>query len=40
MPVMTPLLEAAKAKGCRIQTGVEMFNAQVDFISEFLLGKR
>lgn len=39
MPVMTPLLEAAKAKGCRTQTGVEMFNAQVDFISEFLLGK-
>ena len=39
MPAMTPLLEAAKAKGCRTQTGVEMFNAQVDFISEFLLGK-
>ena|ERR1041385_3753182 len=33
------LLDAAKAKGCRTQTGVEMFNAQVDFISEFLLGK-
>ena len=39
MPAVTPLLEAAKAKGCRTQTGVEMFNAQVDFISEFLLGK-
>jgi shikimate dehydrogenase len=39
IPAMTPLLEAAKAKGCRTQTGVEMFNAQVDFISEFLLGK-
>jgi shikimate dehydrogenase len=40
IPAMTPLLEAAKAKGCRTQTGVAMFNAQVDFISEFLLGKR
>ena len=39
IPAMTPLLEAAKAKGCRTQTGVEMFNAQVDFISELLLGK-
>ena len=39
IPAMTPLLEAAKVKGCRTQTGVEMFNAQVDFISEFLLGK-
>ncbi|MGB9368604.1 MAG: shikimate dehydrogenase [Xanthobacteraceae bacterium] len=39
IPAMTPLLDAAKAKGCRTQTGVEMFNAQVDFISEFLLGK-
>jgi shikimate dehydrogenase len=40
IPAMTPLLEAAKAKGCRTQTGVDMFDAQVDFISEFLLGKR
>jgi shikimate dehydrogenase len=39
IPAMTSLLEAAKAKGCRTQTGVEMFNAQVDFICEFLLGK-
>jgi shikimate dehydrogenase len=39
IPAMTPLLEAARGKGCRTQTGVEMFNAQVDFISEFLLGK-
>jgi shikimate dehydrogenase len=39
MPLVTPLLEAAKAKGCRTQTGVEMFNAQVDFICEFLLGR-
>jgi shikimate dehydrogenase len=39
IPAMTPLLEAAKAKGSRTQTGVEMFDAQVDFICEFLLGK-
>jgi shikimate dehydrogenase len=39
IPAMTPLLEAARGKGCRTQTGVEMFNAQVDFICEFLLGK-
>jgi shikimate dehydrogenase len=39
IPAMTPLLDTAKAKGCRTQTGVEMFNAQVDFICEFLLGK-
>jgi shikimate dehydrogenase len=39
IPAVTPLLEAAKAKGCRTQTGVEMFNAQVDFLSAFLLGK-
>jgi shikimate dehydrogenase len=39
MPAVTPLLAAAKAKGCTTQTGVEMFDAQVDFITEFLLGK-
>src|ERR1043165_937072 len=39
LPAMTPLLEAARARGCSTQTGVEMFNAQVDFICDFLLGK-
>ena len=39
MPMVTPLLEAAKAKGCAIQNGVQMFEAQVDFITEFLMGK-
>jgi shikimate dehydrogenase len=39
MPLVTPLLEAAKAKGCKTQTGVQMFEAQVDFITEFLMGK-
>jgi len=39
MPMITPLLEAAKAKGCGIQNGVQIFDAQVDFITEFLMGK-
>jgi shikimate dehydrogenase len=40
MPVITPLLAAAKARGCATQTGVDMFEAQVDFITEYLLGRR
>jgi shikimate dehydrogenase len=39
MPVVTPLLAAAHAKGCKTQNGVQMFEAQVDFITEFLMGK-
>jgi shikimate dehydrogenase len=39
MPLVTPLLAAAQAKGCRTQNGVQMFEAQVDFITEFLMGK-
>ena len=39
MPMITPLLEAAQAKGCEIQNGVQMFDAQVDFITEYLMGK-
>jgi shikimate dehydrogenase len=39
MPAVTPLLETAQAKGCAIQNGVQMFDAQVDFITEFLMGK-
>ena len=39
MPLVTPLLAAAQAKGCRTQNGQQMFDAQVDFITEFLLGK-
>jgi shikimate dehydrogenase len=38
MPLLTPLLAAAQAKGCRTQNGQDMFNAQGDFITEFLLG--
>ena len=39
MPLVTPLLAAAQAKGCKTQNGVQMFEAQVDFITEFLMGK-
>ena len=38
MPLLTPLLAAAQAKGCRTQNGQDMFNAQGDFITKFLLG--
>ena len=39
MPQVTPLLAAAQAKGCKTQNGVQMFEAQVDFITEFLMEK-
>jgi shikimate dehydrogenase len=39
MPVITPLLQTALQKGCHIQNGVQMFEAQVDFITEHLMGK-
>jgi shikimate dehydrogenase len=39
LPVITPLLQAALAKGCHIQNGVQMFEAQVDFITEYLMGR-
>jgi shikimate dehydrogenase len=38
MPLLTPLLAAAQARGCRTQNGQDMFNAQGDFITDFLLG--
>ena len=38
MPLLTPLLAAAKARGCGTQNGQDMFNAQGDFITQFLLG--
>jgi shikimate dehydrogenase len=38
LPLVTPLLAAAQAKGCRTQNGQDMFNAQGDFITEFLMG--
>ena len=38
VPEITPLLAAARATGCRISTGVEMFTAGRDLIVDFLLG--
>ena len=40
MPVITPLLQAALQKGCHIQNGVQMFEAQVDFLTEYLMGRQ
>jgi shikimate dehydrogenase len=37
-PVQTPFLQAAAARGCATQTGVDMFQAQVEFIAQFMLG--
>lgn len=37
-PAVTPLLEAARALGCRIQTGAEMFAAQSELLVDLLLG--
>ncbi len=36
-PEVTPLLAHARACGCRTSTGVQMFNAQGDLITNFLL---
>jgi shikimate dehydrogenase len=35
-PEITPLLAAAKERGCRISTGRDMVEAQIEFIAEFL----
>jgi len=37
-PEVTPLLVAARARGCGTQTGVGMFDAQVELIADYLLG--
>ncbi len=36
-PEVTDLLAHARASGCRISTGVNMFEAQVDYIADYLL---
>lgn len=38
MPEETPLLAAARARGCPTATGVDMFKAQQALIADFLLG--
>ncbi len=37
-PEITPLIAAARSRGCRTATGVDMFNAQRELLAEFLLG--
>ena len=37
-PEMTPLLHAARERGCNIQTGVGMFEASVNLMFEFFVG--
>ncbi|WP_149537411.1 shikimate dehydrogenase family protein [Siccirubricoccus phaeus] len=39
VPEVTPLLAAARARGCRISTGVAMFDAARELIVDFLLGR-
>ncbi|MCJ0765909.1 shikimate dehydrogenase family protein [Variovorax terrae] len=35
-PPVTPFLELARARGCRIQTGAEMARAQLEFLGGFI----
>jgi shikimate dehydrogenase len=36
-PLLTPLLAAAQARGCRTQDGLALFEAQAEFLTDFLL---
>jgi shikimate dehydrogenase len=36
-PLLTPLLAAAQARGCRTQDGLALFEAQSEFLTDFLL---
>ena len=38
IPVVTPLLAGARARGCTTLTGEQMFQAQVKLLADFLLG--
>ncbi len=38
-PAVTPMLEAARALGCKTMTGAGMFNAEAERLVDFLLGK-
>ena len=38
-PSVPPLIVAARAAGCSTNTGTEMYEAQVDVIADFLLGR-
>jgi shikimate dehydrogenase len=38
-PVMTPLLEAAHCRGCRVMTGEDMFAVQASYMADILLAQ-
>jgi shikimate dehydrogenase len=38
-PAVTPLIAAARAKGCQTMTGAHMFGRVRDLMVDFLLGK-
>jgi len=38
-PEVTPMLEAARARGCKTMTGAGMFNAEAERLVDFLLGQ-
>jgi shikimate dehydrogenase len=38
-PAMTPLLEAARRRGCKVVTGEDMFAVQAGFMADLLLAK-
>lgn len=38
VPEVTPLLAQARSLGCTTQTGVDMFDAQLDLMVDFLMG--
>jgi shikimate dehydrogenase len=35
-PALTPLLEFAQAKGCRIQYGLPMLECQIEMMADFM----
>jgi shikimate dehydrogenase len=38
-PVITPLLEAARRRGCRVVTGEDMFAVQAGYMADILLAR-
>jgi shikimate dehydrogenase len=38
-PAVSPLVQAARAKGCRTSTGIEMYNALQDLMVDFLIAR-
>ena len=37
-PAVTPLLEAARGRGCRIVSGADMFAVQAGYMADIMLG--